>query len=419
MRDLIERFNRVKQSAATFFLFMMLVLVPHSGWGEDFKLGMSAAFTGPLGGLGIELYRGSMAYFSEINEQGGVNNRKISVIPYDDGYNPIATIQNTVKLVEDEHVYLLFNYVGTPTLTRVLPMFKNNRLNDTLLFFPYTGAQQQREKTFGRQVFNLRASYSQEIEALVDNLVKVGRNRIALFYQIDPYGRSGLESAKSSLARHNLDVVAETVYFPGVKFDGSMKDQVEKLRAVGPDAIICVGAYQACAAFIRDARDAGLNVPICNISFSDVDSQMRYLSAAGKERGKDYTKGLIYSQVFPSYEETSLPAVAEYRRLMDKWHVMPPSNLVGAEHNPSGYSTVSFEGYMNAKVLVEILKRADPWANRPNLVYIVEGMRLPDVGIGVPVDFGSGNRQGLNAVFLTTVDQGRLTLVKDWTPWKK
>src|SRR5712691_8558612 len=100
------------------------LLLPGASRAEDIVLGMSAAFKGPSRGLGIELYRGSMAYFEHVNRSGGVGGRKIVIQAYDDGYNPLPAIQNTVRLVEQDKPLLLYGYVGTPTVTRVLPLLK-------------------------------------------------------------------------------------------------------------------------------------------------------------------------------------------------------------------------------------------------------------------------------------------------------
>ena len=120
---------------------------------------MSAAFSGPSRGLGTELYRGAKSYFNHINENGGVNGRKIALKLYDDGYQPDPCVQNTVKLMLEDQVFLLFGYVGTPTVTRVLPMLKKFQDQQVYLFFPFTGAQPQREPPYGDFAFNLRASY--------------------------------------------------------------------------------------------------------------------------------------------------------------------------------------------------------------------------------------------------------------------
>ena len=105
---------------------------------------MSAAFSGPSRGLGIELYRGAQAYFEHINRSGGVQGRKVVLKTYDDGYQPDPSVQNTMALMLEDQVFALFGYVGTPTVTRVLPMLKKFQDKTVYMFFPFTGAQPQR-----------------------------------------------------------------------------------------------------------------------------------------------------------------------------------------------------------------------------------------------------------------------------------
>ena len=115
------------------------MFLPERLLAEDIVIGMSAAFTGTSKSLGIELYRGSMAYIEHANRTGGVHGRKIVIKAYDDSYNPIPAIQNTIKLVEEDNAFILFNYVGTPTVTRVLPLLKSYNNKFIYLFSPFTG----------------------------------------------------------------------------------------------------------------------------------------------------------------------------------------------------------------------------------------------------------------------------------------
>lgn len=411
----------IRSKPLTFLLVRILVVLvimltgSRSSWSKEITVGMSAAFTGPTRGLGIEVYRGSMAYFSHINEQGGVCGHQIKVKAYDDGYNPVPTIMNTIRLVEEDDVSLLFDYVGTPTVTRMLPLLKiYSAHRETFLFFPFSGAQPQRERPYGQYVYNLRASYDQEIDALVDYLVSIGRNRIAVFYQIDAYGRSGMEAVQKSVSKYGARMVGQATYYRGTTYDETMKPQVKIIKTASPDSVIAVGAYQACAAFIRDSRDAGLNVPIANVSFVDSENKLKLLLRTSELTGKDYTANLINSQVVPSYETTDLPAVSQYRTLMAKYDIMPPKHLVKQDYEPHKHSPVSLEGFLNAKMLVAILEKLGPSLHPRNIKAAVESIRNYDLGINVPVNFGPDRHQGLDAVFLTTVEQGRFVPIRDW-----
>ena len=268
---------------------------------KDIKIGMSAAFRGPSAGLGIELYRGAQACYTDVNQRGGVHGRTISVVALDDGYDPTPCIKNTIELVEREQVFFLSNYVGTPTLTRALPVIKRYADRQVILVGNFTGAQPQREDPYVEQVFNIRASYRQEMMALVDRFWQAGARKFGVYYQIDAYGRSGTDGVARGLAQRGARIVAEATYVRSTaKFEDDVSPAVQALRHAGVDAVLCTGAYQGCGAFVRTARDLGWNVPISNVSFVGSEAMLSLLVNHGKATGRDYTRGLINSQVVPS-----------------------------------------------------------------------------------------------------------------------
>ena len=382
---------------------------------SEFTLGVSAAFSGPSRGLGIELYRGATAYFEHVNGQGGVRGRRISLSIYDDGYQPDPCVKNTTELMLRDQVFLLFGYVGTPTVTRVLPLLKKFQDRSMYLFFPFTGAQPQRQPPYGDFAFNLRASYAQETGGLVDNFVDIGRRRIAVFYQADAYGRSGWAGVRAALGRHDLEIVGEATYKRGSKFTSVMRRQVEILKEAEPQAVICIGAYAACAAFARDAVDNDLRVPIANLSFVGSENMLKLLTEGREpEDAARYTELLVNSQVVPSYEDTSIPAVREYRDLMQRYDPDPPADLVTEEYTPFQHSFVSLEGFLDAKLMAEVLQRLGDNPSRAGLEEAVFTVRDVDLGIGELVSFRPDQRQGLQRVYYTVVDEGRFVTLEDW-----
>ena len=381
--------------------------------GGEIVLGVSAAFSGPSRGLGTELYRGASAYFSHVNENGGINGRTIALKMYDDGYQPDPCVENTMKLMLEDQVFLLFGYVGTPTVTRVLPLLKKFQDEKIYMFFPFTGAQPQRQPPYGDFAFNLRASYAQETAGLVNNFVGIGRRRIAVFYQADAYGRSGWAGVRAALARHGERIAGEATYSRGAKFTGTMRRQVEILKAAEPDAVICIGAYAACAAFARDAVDYELNAPIANLSFVGSENMVKLLTE-GRADPEPYTRWLVNSQVVPSYEDLSLPAVKEYRDLMDRYDPQVPPELIQEEYAPFRYSFGSLEGFINAKLLAEILRRLAGEVDRGRLEEAVFSVKDFDLGVGEQVSFGPDRRQGLQTVYYTVVEDGTFVPLQDW-----
>jgi branched-chain amino acid transport system substrate-binding protein len=387
---------------------------------EPLRVGMSGAFSGPIRALGIEIYRGAAAYFEHVNRGGGIRGRPIHFIAYDDAYDPATTLENTVRLVEEDQVDLLFSYVGTPTVTRILPLLKVYEDRNLLLFFPATGAEPQRRPPYDQFVLNMRASYAQEVEALVREFTGVGMTRFAILYQVDAYGRSGWEGLQDALQRRSLAIVEEATYQRGFLFEQSMREQVEILRRAEPDVIISIATYAAAAAFIRDARDAGWDVPVANVSFVNSESMLALLLDQGQLTGRDYTQNLINSQVVPSYEDFSLWGVMEYRWIMDHCQCVMPMQLTPEEHEPQPYSFASFEGLLNAKVLTQMLRtmslesittmREDAFS---------DVLPVINLGIGEPVTFGPEKRQGLDTVYFSTVRDGCFVPLTDWTRWKQ
>ena len=383
----------------------------------DIVLGVSAAFSGPSRGLGTELYRGSMAWFNHVNDNGGVNGRRIVLKLTDDGYQPDPCVANTIRLMQDESVFLLFGYVGTPTVTRVLPLLKRFREQQVYLFFPFTGAEPQREPPYGEFAFNLRASYRQETAGLVDNFVRIGRRRVAVFYQNDAYGRSGWAGVREALAAHGETMAGEATYMRGTQFDASMRAQVEILQAQSPDAVICIGAYQACAAFARDAVDLGLHVPVANVSFVGSENLLA-LMREGRADPESHTRFLVNSQVVPSYEDTSLAAVREYHELMERYNPEPPEDVdriaEGEPYEPFPQSFVSLEGFLNAKLITEIIAGMGDDPDRSRIEEAVFAVRNYDIGVGERVSFGPDRRQGLDRVYYTVPEGGRFVPLEDW-----
>lgn len=390
---------------------------PPLGPAEPLRIGMSAAFQGPSRALGIELYRGAQAYFRKVNAAGGLGGHPIELIVRDDGYNPGPAVLNTIELVQRQKVILLFGYVGTPTVTRVLPLLKGGFDRPQLLMFPFTGAQPQRMPPYQDLCFNLRASYQEETAGLIDHLYGAGCQKTGIFYQCDAYGRSGWEGTRRALAEHKLKIGAEATYRRGSRFEDSYAAQVKILRDAGVDHVICVGTYAPCAGFIRDARNQGWNVPIANLSFVSSESMLALLLKEGQKSGRDYTRYLVNSQVVPTYQDTRLAAVREYRQAMDAGAPMPEASLLGTEganYQPLRYSLVSFEGYLCAKLLAEVLRRSGPGYDQQQILKAAESVHGFNLGLESTVSFSSQQHQGLHTVYFTRVQGDQFVPLSNW-----
>jgi ABC-type branched-subunit amino acid transport system substrate-binding protein len=382
---------------------------------REVRIGMSAAFKGTAAGLGTEFFRGAQAYYDEVNARGGVFGRTLTVVGLDDNYEPLPCVRNTIQLLEKESVFFLSNYVGTPTLTRALPVIKRYADQQVVLVGNFTGAQPQREAPYVEHVFNIRASYRQEMAALVERFWQAGARSIGVYSQADAYGRSGTDGVARALAARGARIAVETTYQRGTRFEDDVTPAINALRRAGVDAVLCTGAYQGCGAFVRAARDLGWTVPISNVSFVGSDAMLRLLVQHGKSTGRDYTRALVNSQVVPSYDDLTLPGVVEYRALMDRYNPTLPPALRDDRYVPQRYSFISLEGYVNARVIVEAVRRAGPNPTRAGLRMALESLRSFDLGIGAALSFGPERHQGLDSVYFTRVDGERWVPITDWT----
>ena len=399
---------------------------------SEIRLGMSADFSASAQALSIELYRGAMAYLLPLNNAGGVNGKQVVIKPYDDQYEPDLAVRNTLKLMDEDDVFALFSYVGTPTMNRTLPLLQMRHDKHFLLLFPFTGADTNRIPPYDQLSFNLRASYDQEMKGLVDHFVAVNRTRIAVFYQADAYGRAGWGGLRRALDEHGLEIAGEATYRRGSPFDQSYDRQVAIMQRLQPDAVVCVGTYPACAGFVRDMRDRDVDCPVATLSFVGGGAMLKLLSAAEQGSKKDYTSRLVSSQVVPSYNDVSVPAVREYREAMDRYRdaIMLPDSLLyphgktaEREYAPLPYGFISLEGYLNAKLFTAILQRMGADPRRADLAATVLAMGDFDLAMGQPLSFGgeTARRQASDKVYYTVIRDGRFVPLGDgeWEAWAK
>jgi ABC-type branched-subunit amino acid transport system substrate-binding protein len=338
-------------------------------------LGQSVPLTGPSAQLGLDMQQGATLYFNQVNAKGGVNGRRVVLKTLDDGYDPPRAAENTRKLINEEKVFALFGYVGTPTSAAAIPIFTEAKVP---FVGPFTGAEILRNPV-NPLIFNVRASYFDETEAIVQHLTSMSVNRIAVFYQNDAYGQAGLTGVERALKKRNLDVIGKgTVERNTV----DVKKAVEDIGKAQPQAVVMIGAYKGCAQFIKDMKKAGASPTFWNVSF--VGSK-----ALAKELDKD-GRGVQISQVVPFPWDNSIPVVKEYHKL-----------ITDAKGEP-GFGTL--EGYIAAKVIVEGLRRAGKSLTRESFIKAMETVQDYDVG-GFKVTYGPGRRSGSQFVDLTIISK--------------
>ncbi|MCB2186375.1 MAG: ABC transporter substrate-binding protein [Deltaproteobacteria bacterium] len=362
----------------------------HTGiTGDTILLGSSCALTGHASSLGRETIHGALSYLNFINQSGGVNGRRLKLISYDDAYDPPRCVANTQKLINQDQVFALFCYVGTPTAMKIIPMVEEARVP---LVGAFTGANALRHP-FRRYIINIRASYYQETGNAIRHLVEgLGIKRIAVFYQYDDYGFDGLTGTEMALQKYRLAPVAKGTYLRGSL---DVEEALNKITVSKAEAVVMVGTYDPCAKFIKLARERDFNPVFYSVSFVGANQLFNRLGGAGER--------VIISQVVPPpWEKALLPAAEEYSRLLAQSYPEDQPNFV------------SFEGFINAKVLVEGLRRAGRHLNREKLITALESIHQFSLGIANPLSFSPENHQGLENVYFTRIENGRFNLLTNW-----
>ncbi len=360
----------------------------------EILLGSSLALKGHASFLGTQTLHGALSYLNHINEQGGIHGRKIKVIAYDDGYDPPRCVANTQKLINEDKIFALFCYVGTPTSVEIIPIVEEAKIPLLGLF---TGANALREP-FKRYIINVRASYYKETGEVVKHLVKdLGIKKVGVFYQDDAYGLDGLEGTRICLKKYGLAPVATGSYIRGTL---DIEDGLNKIIPSGAEAVIMIGTYDPCAKFIKLAKSKGFDPIFHNVSFVGADELAKKLGKEGE--------GVIITQVVPPPEErVLLPAAKDYARLLAKYYPQCPPTFVG------------FEGFVNAKILVEGLRRAGRELSREGFIDAIDTLERYFVGIGAKISFGHNDHQGLEQVYFTKIKDGKVSMFTDWKELKK
>ena len=359
-----------------FFLAAALLLTPTtSSFAQEIVLGQSVALTGPAQELGKEMQLGAKTYFDAVNAAGGVRGKKIVLRTLDDGYEPPRAEANTKKFVEDGDVLALFGYVGTPTSAASIPVASKAKMP---FFGAFTGAELLRTP-INRYVFNVRASYFDETEAIVRQMTQGGVTKIAVFHQNDSYGQAGLAGVERALTKRQLQVVAKATV---ERNSTDVAAAVATMLAAKPEVIIMVSAYSSCAEFIKQFKAKDFPTRFVNVSFVGTKPLAAALGAAAD--------GVMISQVMPPPTANKFPVVVEYQKALKAAGI-------------TDFSYTSLEGYIAAKVMVEALRRGGD-ASREALIKALESMRNVDVG-GFSVSFGPDNHNASTFVELTVLNK--------------
>jgi len=357
---------------------------------KEITIGSCSALEGPSKFLGTQTVAGARAYFDSINEQGGVHGRKLRLIASDDSYDP-AKAEDCFKRLQTLGVFAMGFFVGTPTGVKYVPLAEANKIPLVGLF---TGAQAL-YAPFRHWVVNVRAAYADETKEQIDGMWKtLGYKKIGVIYPDDAFGSAVLDGVKNALKQHQSQPVA-AAFYPRQTADADAA--IQSVRAAQPDAVVIVGPANTVAPIIKLAHSKGWSPLFLTVSFVGTDDLI-------KLAGQD-VEGMVITQVVPPYYLTDLKTVALYRRTMSKFAPNETPNFV------------SLEGFVDAMIMVEGLKRAGKDLTREGLIRGIESLHDFDIELGpqLKLNYSARDHKGFERVILTVIRGGRAVPFTDWS----
>jgi len=341
----------------------------------EIRIGNTMPYSGPASAYGA-VGRAEAAYFRMINEQGGINGRKIKFISYDDAYSPPKTVEQARKLVEGDEVLLIVSSLGTASNSAIQKYMNAKKVPQIFVAtgatkwgdpknFPWTMGYQPNYQSEGR----IYARYILEHHA---------QGKIAVLFQNDDYGKDVLKGLRDGLGDKTGMIVAEMPYEVS---DPTVDSQVVRLKASGADIFVNIATPKFAAQAIKKVAELGWKpTHILNNVAGSIGSVLR-------PAGLENSKGILSTAYFKDQTDPSLandPAVKEWIAFMDKY--LPEGDKANNSH-VTGYTIAQ----LTVRVLTacgDDLTRANVMKQATNLKDVELGMLLPGIKVNTsPTDY--------------------------------
>jgi branched-chain amino acid transport system substrate-binding protein len=315
----------------------------------EIKVGNIMPYSGPASAYGI-IGRTEAAYFKKINDEGGINGRKINFISYDDAYSPPKTVEQARKLVESDEVLLIFNSLGTPSNSAIHKYMNTKKVPQ---LFVATGATKWNDPQNFPWTMGWQPNYQSETQIYAKWLLKNKPDaKIAVLYQNDDYGKDYLKGLKDGLgAKASSMIVAEESY---ETTEPTIDSHIVKLKSTGADVFMNITTPKFAAQAIKKVAEIGWKpLHFLNNVSASVGSVMK---PAGFENGQDIISADYLKDVSdPEWKNDA--GMKEFTAFMDKYF---------PEGDKLDKGTIV--GFAVAQTLVKVLKQCGDDLTRENIM---------------------------------------------------
>jgi len=345
--------------------------------GKDIVIGHVAGYTGPVTKDATEMGQGAQVYFDAINAKGGVLGRKVRLLSVDDHFKGDESVKELLAL--KGKVSAVLPPVGSAQFTQVLKEGVLEKIDYPILGV-IPGVESFRVP-LRKNLFHFRAGDFDQIAKMIDLTTSVGQNKIGVLATDNPNGEQVTAFMQEQLAKKNLKLAAVAKYVIGPKIDWA--PVIKTYQQTQPDMILLVGPPFATAAFIKEAKTAGVGSALYGLSYTD-------FRLATKLAGNQMARGVAIAQVFPNPANRVVPIIREFRDAFEKY-----SKVQGV---PSHFN---LEGYLAGKILIEAIRRSKD-ASGPGTLRGLEMLKDWDMG-GYVVDFSPSNHNGSKFVDMSII----------------
>lgn len=341
------------------------------------RIGQTTALTGPAAAAVSEINQGAKLYLNAVNAEGGINGQQIELVSLDDKNQSTVAGENAAQLIADPRVVALFLSRGTPQTQAILPHLSRGKV---ALIAPSTGAMALHNPV-NPWVFNVRATYQREAEAVVRHLGLTGLDKVAILYVNDSFGEDAIVGALKVFKEAS---VTPPMIQPVEREKPNYMALIPKLTEMKPLGVLIIGSPTSVVAGVKAIRGAGLTATVATLSNN---------AAAGFATGLGPDAGsVIVSQVFPSERRLAVPMIAEASRLATAQNAPP-------------LTPAMIEGFAAAKVLVAALRRADKESKaitRASVKRALDSLDRYDLG-GLEISYSPNDHSGLDFADLSII----------------
>lgn len=357
-------------------------------------IGTISPLTGKIAMVGVPIANAIKDYFSYINEQGGINGRRVDVICEDGKYDPPQAIASLKKLLDRDKIFACASTSGTPITSALSPTISREKL-PSMAPIPSYGIFGLKSPKY---LFSYGPYYAEQVAFNIEHILftlRAKNPRIAFFYQDDEFGKDGYRGFKAAVEKYNLNVVATEKYTRGAI---DISSQVLNMKRANPDFLIITAIPSHSIMLLKEAKRQGLRVPI----FSCANARLEVVIKVAGDASENY----YCAEYIALPNETHIPGMAKLIEIRNKRN--PKSKV------PPKYHILS---YVNALILGEGLKRAGKDLNREKLRDALESIKDFDTkGLTGPISFSPRDHCPLTAMRVVKGNPktGFYDAISDW-----